>query len=203
VKKWLCLVLLAACDGELRFDDLVTVPHDAAAPEIDASAPEVVTPKTGCTGDPDCKLASLHCDTVAGTCVACVTDAHCGKGRCDAALHRCVECGVDGDCKEGKCEPVTRTCMRACDSLIGCHEEAPFCDFSRGVCIRCKTSIECIGEICDDANGRCVECTSDSQCRSERPRCDRTSGKCARCLSNADCAAGQTCDPETRSCFVI
>src|SRR5205807_1185373 len=45
-------------------------------------------------------LASRHCAVAAGSCFACVTDAHCtatGFGRCDAVWHRCVPCEIDAD----------------------------------------------------------------------------------------------------------
>ncbi len=218
---------IVACNGQLRFDDpdgaVAVVTPDAgvldAGDPIDATVAveaSVPTPDAGgggqarCVADPDCKLTTLHCDVVSGTCVACVVDAQCttaGALRCDAALHRCVECGVDVDCgTDAKCEPITRRCVSTCKSLTGCHDFAPFCDISAGVCLRCHGDLECVipgdARTCDPANGKCVQCVIDGQCRAPALRCDRTTGTCAACLSASDCttAGAPLCDPSTKTC---
>ena len=97
------VLLLAACDGQLRFAQTANQP-DAAG--------------SGCDGDDDCGLASLHCDVVSGECVACNDDGDCTdpqQPRCDTALHRCVGCGSDLDCGANQtCLPMTRTCVQRC-----------------------------------------------------------------------------------------
>jgi hypothetical protein len=212
--------LVAACNGEFRFDEqpFVFVPDATDGSDVDAALPDASAPPetstadvpshTGCTIDADCTLSSLHCDALSGACVACTHDEQCPatRARCDAALHRCVQCGIDGDCKaEERCEPTTRRCVTRCQSLTGCNSSAPFCELDRGFCVRCKTKVECSiisdGHECDDANGMCVECVNDGHCPSEKPRCDRTTGTCAGCLASTDCTASKPlCDPTSRSC---
>jgi hypothetical protein len=214
-------LILAACNGQFRFDDQASalLPEAGAPPGDDAGAApndaatdtpvDSAVPHVGCMIDADCKLSSLHCDEVSGACVACTTDAHCATSqgrRCDAALHRCVQCGIDGDCNpDQRCESSTRRCVTKCESLTGCNSTAPFCDLDRGFCIRCKTKVECIipgdARLCDDANGMCVECVVDSDCPKAKPRCDRTTGTCAECVTSAECTSDKPlCDPTTRTC---
>jgi hypothetical protein len=162
-----------------------------------------------CTNDGNCKLDTLHCDTVSGQCVPCVVDSQCttpGLPRCDGALHSCIECGSRGDCSNGRvCDPTAHRCMEWCADGGQCSPSAPICSEPRGVCVACRDDGDCehspLGPVCDVAAGQCVDCTSDAQCHYEMPRCDRTSGRCVRCLSSSDCPHEEPiCDPVQHTC---
>ncbi|RMG18596.1 MAG: hypothetical protein D6729_06835 [Deltaproteobacteria bacterium] len=60
-------------------------------------------PGGSCMGDADCG-APLHCDTVASTCVACTTDAHCGPGQtCSGGVCTAPSsCGPQAACLPGE-----------------------------------------------------------------------------------------------------
>jgi hypothetical protein len=216
--------IIVACDGELRFEDPDDTPDGEApvpppAPTLDSGTDlgDVTTtdsphdPKR-CANDADCKLATLHCDTVAATCVMCTTDDHCKNPvgsddtkRCDTALHRCVECGNDGDCgaSNKKCQPDTHRCVTTCAQITECvTAEAPLCDTTKGFCVRC-TGLTCAftpdTPMCDPG-GFCVGCLHDSDCSGTTPRCDFSLKKCVQCATGFDCPGAQQCDPATGSC---
>jgi hypothetical protein len=198
-------LVIASCNGEFRFDEMVDGSPGVPEASVESSPP----PPTSCKSDADCKLSTLHCDTVSGACVPCLIDAHCtmtGFPRCDAALHRCVQCGVTGDCPSGQvCQVEARTCVTSCNNLAGCiMVAAPLCDLNRGFCIRCLMDLECFQDnmkVCDTSDGQCVACLQDSQCSGAKPRCDRYAGTCVACLTGADCPpAKPLCDPSTGTC---
>jgi hypothetical protein len=199
VRRLGLLLLVAGCNGQLRFDE----PRDAGALEAGSS---------GCVRDEDCSAASLRCDVVSGECVACVADADCSDPRaprCDAALQRCVACGGDLDCGAGEtCLPQTRTCVMRCEEGVAenlCPATAPTCDEVARICVQCQRDQDCAaitddGPYCERASGRCVRCTDDRQCPATRPRCDRLQHRCAQCSSARDCPAGGGCNLDTLSC---
>jgi hypothetical protein len=158
-----------------------------------------------CSRDSDCRLSTLHCDTVSGACVACIDDSQCTDPNlriCDSALNSCVQCGVDGDCAIGQeCEPTTHHCVSSCADGGSCPASAPHC--TGGYCLGCTTNGDCAtsaaGNVCDTATGQCVACTSDAQCPSQLRRCDRTTDTCVACLTSADCH-DNFCDPTTHTC---
>jgi hypothetical protein len=212
------VVVALSCDGELRFEEPGT-DGGMAPPPVgveggagdatpgDANATDGAAKR--CALDPDCVLPTLHCDAVAGACVACTSDAHCTKEdftRCDAALHRCVGCGNDGDCGgTKKCQPDTHRCVSPCTTIAECiTAEAPLCDTAKGFCVRCTgTGSTCTftpdTPICDPG-GYCVECLGDTNCSGKKPRCDFTVGKCVECTASTDCPGAAQCDPATGSC---
>jgi hypothetical protein len=167
------MMMLLACDGEIRFS------------AVDAGdAP----PTTGgpCAREQECP-SPLHCETIGGTCERCVVDAHCGGAtpRCDAVLHVCVECAVAADCTEAAttCDTVTHQCRSRCSAPEGCPAVSPVCDDTRDVCIGCVRDTQCVGRgtraRCELGAGRCVECLSDVDCKAPgRPKCDIASGDC-------------------------
>ncbi len=168
---------------------------------------------THCMADPDCQLANLHCDQLSGACVECVNDSNCPatSPRCDGALHRCVDCGVSQDCaqtpKAQISEATTHTCLVTCSegSSEGCPQTTPNCLESLGLCVQCRSNVDCVGNgtklECDPLTGRCTECDRDSECPTNKPRCDRLHDVCVECTSSADCPAGKPlCDPSTYSC---
>lgn len=208
------LALVAACNGELQFDGgadaaPVEASADGAQTRDGASDGHTPEPPPACTTNADCKLASLRCDTVSGTCVACLVDADCtaaGEPRCDAALHRCVQCGVSGDCPTGQtCDAEARRCVLSCTSLTDCISiSTPLCNLPQGYCIQCVADLGCFEDnktVCDPSDGLCVECVMDSQCSGATPRCDPYAGSCVECLTSTDCStAAPYCDPSTSAC---
>jgi hypothetical protein len=214
------VVVLASCDGELRFDEPVieggTPPPAPPPPPIASDGGDASTGDGAgdgstkrCASDPDCVLATLHCDAVAGACVPCTNDTHCTSSdakRCDTALHRCVGCGNDGDCGGiKKCEPTTHRCVSPCTTITECiTAEAPLCDTTKGFCTRCTASNNvCVftsdTRLCDQA-GYCVGCMSDADCSGKTPRCDFSLNKCVACTASTDCPGAAQCDPTTGTC---
>jgi Cys-rich repeat protein len=190
------IVCVVSCNGDLSLVSVGGATRDGPSDSI-------------CRRDLDCRVSSLHCDVVTGSCFPCLTDAHCTNGdlkRCDVATHRCVECGVDIDCGQGRiCEPTTRRCVIVCDDAgSSCPSDAPTCDAARGFCVACTNDGACTDgdtRTCDVASGRCVQCRVDTNCPSELPRCEPSKGTCVMCLTSADCTSDQpTCDPGGWEC---
>jgi len=224
---WGCVFILA-CTGDLRFAG----DGDGGLPGIggdanDASEGDDATVSGGskdasgsdgrtdagvplCRTDTDCQLPGLHCDTASGTCVECVSDAHCsgdaGWPRCDSEIHRCVVCRGSADCPPAMtCEPVTRSCLFACTDAGVCPGGRQ-CDSARSICVECTSKAQCPVPgrgACETATGLCTECASNADCSSPRPYCDRTRGTCAQCLSQRDCSSGSVCDFGTNSCITV
>lgn len=219
-------VVAAACTGDLRFagdagpsegggdagDERDATLRDgsigrADAGEGGAGGGEGGVP--GCTTDAECKVPGLHCDVPSHTCVECVSDAHCsgdaGWPHCDPQIHRCVVCRTKDDCPPGTtCESTTRSCVFTCDAG-GCPGNRR-CSVSRGICIECESSAECLlpeHTVCETATGICQQCAQDGDCPAGRPHCDRTRGLCAQCLAQSDCEDGYSCDFRSNTCFAI
>lgn len=193
------LGLSAACNAPIVFD----APSASPKPDSGDNA------KPGsCSDDADCRLDSLHCDTVSHTCVACVTDDNCAPPlpRCDFALHMCVECGNDSDCENGQTCEATGHCIRTCSTSASCPPETPTCD-SRGLCVGCARNSDCSAiemPLCNVASGRCVQCLGANDCTTLLPRCDPYHNVCVGCLSSADCASNHeyhVCNPTTGACY--
>jgi hypothetical protein len=163
---------------------------------------------TGCAGDDDCGLESLHCDLASASCVECLNDAHCaplGLTRCDGAIHRCVECGVDFDCPaEGACDPASRRCLQRCREDVDCAADEG-CASTRGVCYECDDDDECerslTGSHCVRESGLCVVCERDEDCAGLY--CDPVTRNCVECRHAADCGAGRVCDPSDHRCVSL
>ncbi|HEY4185359.1 MAG TPA: hypothetical protein VGP07_09835 [Polyangia bacterium] len=183
--------LLASCKGHLAFDE------------------------GGCDDDSECGLATLHCDVVTSTCVACTADAQCaalgaGRDRCDTAAHVCVECGLDSDCGQGRgCR--FRHCVTLCNSegpTSACPSAAPYCeDDDDGFCVQCGDDLAnacsmstAAGPICGRL-GTCVACQGNADCKAPTGRCETFSGRCVECLGTKDCSgATPVCDPTINRC---
>lgn len=207
--------VLAACDGEIRFDDH-SIPVDgggsasadgAASPDASASADGAPPPRPPCTDDATC--GGFRCDVLGGVCVACLADEDCkgsSRPRCDTKLHVCVACRELFDCGlKGRCDLPTRRCIDNCfDEDDACPSPGFVCSEARRACIECTSSANCAaspnGPSCDPDVGRCVECTSSAQCPADRPVCDRRTGRCAACVSSISCGPGYLCDPTTLVC---
>lgn len=122
-----------------------------------------------------------------GECVACLENVHCPSATpvCDA----------------------TGTCISECETDANCPTpEEPTC--SSHVCVATCTDSGCARfastPTCDEASGRCVACTEDSEivrCGGNACRPDFTCGQhpresrdvCQSCTSDAECAAGRSC----------
>lgn len=192
-RRALCALVLAGCNASIQFDDAT----HAVEPEA--------TRTRGCSADRDCRLASLHCDTVAHTCVVCVSDSDCGRDlpRCDFALHRCIRCATSSDCPSGQTCEAPGHCVGTCRDGGTCPPDALTCD-ARGLCVQCARDSDCTSNaapFCRVANGECVACLFDGQCPSATPRCDPYRNACVGCLSAADCAIEtEVCDPVMGVC---
>jgi hypothetical protein len=188
-------VVLVTCNGKVAFDP------------------------NGCDRDDECQLPSLHCDADTGSCVACMTDAHCAAdvdagslqlATCDPSLHRCVECATDVDCASGKLCRGHR-CVTACRNEGGdpacAGSSASHCEAQLGYCIECEDDNRAcaagslVGTLCNHQIGRCVACISDANCGGTNPHCDPIQGRCVVCLTSADCGSDRPlCDPTTLDC---
>jgi hypothetical protein len=198
-----CVVLLSfGCNAPIEFEAPRAAKPDSGAGGAPQKAPG------WCSNDADCRLDSLHCDTVSHTCVACVGDGDCTAPlkRCDFALHMCVECGNPGDCETGQTCEATGHCIGTCSAGTPCPAETPTCD-SRGFCIGCARNTDCTSvetPLCNVATGRCVQCLRPEDCTTLLPRCDPYKNVCVGCLSAADCASNHEhhlCNPTTGACY--
>jgi hypothetical protein len=178
----LAAIALAACHGQIRFDDQVV-----------------------CTQDIDCLLPSLHCGP-RGACVACTTDAHCvtpGLPRCDTARNVCDECSTTTDCGTGMVCHGGR-CAPSCSPSVTCPASAPICD--DGWCSQCDDGEGCltsnVGPYC--VGHMCTECATDLNCGNPTPHCDPTVHECVQCALNTDCpAATPLCDLAVGRCAAV
>ncbi len=220
MKRLACLWLLSAggCYERLEFD----VPQAGAGGQVSAgsaglggqagvtAAGTTAGGTAGCTGDADCRLASLRCDLQSGICFECVADSDCqarGLARCDAALHRCVECGINQNCKSGfDCDLTTRTCAQQCEEDEACPTAAHGCDDVRLICVECEADDDdgCAlypgRPYCMIPGNRCGECLSDVNC-APGLHCDNITGKCLGCRDSRDCPSTQACEPAGHICI--
>jgi len=122
-----------------------------------------------CAADAECSGDKAHC--IAGYCVPCYEDAHCGDGVC--VKNRCDEggttpdCAGDGDCAQGVCVA--------------------------GACVECRDATTCPAGW-DCTGNRCVEpaqpdCTADGDC----PDGVCENGVCVECRADGDCQPDETC----------
>ena len=194
--------LAAGCNDTFRFDETSDAGSFADA------APDAAVPPP-CQKDADCSaVPGLRCDVASGLCVACLGDGDCAapSKRCDSAWRACVACLGDSDCAtRQRCDSTTRTCLDTCfDFDDRCPLPGFVCEPTLGLCIECRTSVNCAGNPaggrCDRDIGRCVACLSNAECPAERPRCDRRIGRCVGCVSSAECAPGTACAPASSTC---
>ncbi len=171
-----------------------------------ATAEVTITNPEPCGGCPE----GLYCDEASGSCVQCLSDAHCDNGLfCDGQ----ETCNEYGQCESGD-EP--------CDGYDYCVEESDSC----ANCLSdddCDNGLFCDGqETCN--SGACIDgtapCTADQECDEDADECVTL----AECQTDDDCNddifcngpelcidgecqagtppcnAGQTCNEETQSC---
>ncbi len=109
--------------------------------------------------------------------------------------------------------------LKVCTEDTDCESEnAPYCDLSRHVCVRCYEDSQCahnqycednICKSCDEGlvwNGTdCVECTEDNDCTDtpDTPACYTEEYKCVECLTYEHCTGKDEtpqCDEESHTC---
>jgi outer membrane exchange protein TraA len=134
-------------------------------------------------------------------CVACQSNADCGKGVCDVNVGQCVDA-----------LPAHETQACCGDECLKCPDEAPLClpGPYGSACAACRNDLQCSGGYyC--RSGSCQTCTTAHRCG---VRCETCAGetpfclgaqraedaKCVRCLVNDDCGAGGKCDAATHTC---
>lgn len=134
-------------------------------------------------------------------CVACQSNADCGKGVCDVLIGQCVDALPAHE---------TKTCCG--DDCLQCPDEAPLClpGPYGSACAACRNDLQCSGGYyC--RSGSCQTCTTAHRCG---VRCETCAGetpfclsaqraedaKCVRCLVNDDCGEGGKCDQATHTC---
>ena len=109
--------------------------------------------------------------------------------------------------------------LKVCTEDTDCESEnAPYCDPSRHVCVRCYEDSQCAhNQYCEDNtcvtcesgvwNGEnCVECTADDDCADtpDTPKCNTGTNTCVECLNNQNCIEKDTnnpvCNSNTNTC---
>jgi hypothetical protein len=160
-----------------------------------------------CLGDGNCTGGggfNTHCDLTTHSCVRCLDDSHCGGQNpyCSPA-HTCVQCLTAGNCGDAglTCDMVNYRCTQSCTGNGNCAATAgtPYCDTTRGVCVRCVEDMNCGGgnPYCLKSAGRCVECLTDPNCGGGgNPYCQQDQHRCVECLTNANCGQNGFCLPD-------
>ncbi|MFO0747195.1 MAG: Ig-like domain-containing protein [Myxococcota bacterium] len=107
-----------------------------------------------------------------------------------------------------------------CLSDDDCADPAPLCDLGSHTCIPCRDTETGVARdpgcpasapmcLIGDGPTRCVPCVddhgagqSDTGCGSVNNACDlaTTNPRCVDCQVTADCAAGNVCEPQTKTC---
>jgi hypothetical protein len=209
-----------AQDAQVEFDaDALDAGSDDADAGCACSAP---TPKclpetnrcVACLGDGDCAGGSF-CLPATGQCVECLNASHCASrpsaSLCDSETQRCVPCrtGMDADCASVSGLNVCNggTCVQcAADRRTACGEDKAACS-GQFMCSACSVDADCqrFGKVCDEANGRCVGCTLDSEkaqcgkksCNPATKQCTQTDREsvplCNKCVADSECEAEHRC----------
>lgn len=183
---WVGVVVLAGCVQTVANPE---GPRDAGLDAYDSSVE--LDAESGAEAGRD--GAACECDDPRrpvclpgkGECVECIE----GAGHCPAERpvcgpeNACVEC-TDRDvsaCPAGRsvCLADGDVCVE-CNEAVDCAEDRPACTALHS-CAPCAADADCkrFGKVCDEAAGRCVACTLDSEA--------------AQC-------GGKSCDPATREC---
>jgi hypothetical protein len=165
-----------------------------------------------------CGLSTPRCDTAAGYCVGCLTDADCTNRYSSSCNpnHVCSNCRSSADCVLASA-PIcacsflgvgSAGCVQ-CISDADCGDPRLGCQDGQCV-IACVTNADCattdalaFGKICNIATRRCVLCTSDIDCAPGGLHCSPTDNLCAQCVKDTDCGDGSLgCDRGTRTCII-
>lgn len=131
-----------------------------------------------------------YCDPELGDCAPCETAMHCAAFPtttpvCKAGIG-CVQCTDDTN-GDALCEADGKVCKAGGNVCVECNvtgdcdaaSDKPICagDSCRG----CQADEECTGgTTCDEASGKCVECTVDTELQ--------------------QCTNGKACDPIAKTC---
>jgi hypothetical protein len=99
----------------------------------------------------------------AGVCVECRAAGDCGGAACDVTTGRCTvgcnrshdTCDLDLFPRGCRDDLGTARCT-ACEEDEHCGGATPRCAFGRGVCVECRSGLDCNGTHCDVVSGRCV-----------------------------------------------
>jgi hypothetical protein len=174
-----------------------------AAGAAGSAAGAAGAPDASCASEDDCFGATSHCDTAAGVCVGCSSDADCrGALKCDTATGVCRDCVTEAHCGGPRpiCDAVSGQCTASCASTVDClGTGGPMvCDTARGVCVDCIGSIG--GCTCELVTYSCVGCLEDADCPPGEPFCGPSHECSAACSSDAECSGGLFCDLASERC---
>ena len=194
--------------------DDTDIPGDNPTRETDDD--DAVT-TIACTYHSECGQSGQVCDTGAGRCVECLTNAHCSPGYycdathckeaaectesgkcdnsvCDTGGDYCVECLVDGDCGENEiCRDNTCLNVVPCQSSAEC--ENGVCNTALAICVQCLEDIDC-GDGNKCINNYCepqIACEKDDDCKDSNMVCDVNAALCVVCLSDGNCPDSHFC----------
>lgn len=137
-----CALALVGCKG-----DDSPARADARTAKKDMGVVKLCT-TSPCTKDSDCPDKLPVCRKSDGTCVECLTDAHCasvsGRPYCQKRTRTCVSCRTDSDCTTGlkKCHTFAGTCKQ-CESDEDCVSPTARCERSSYICMRCDKDADC------------------------------------------------------------
>jgi MYXO-CTERM domain-containing protein len=162
-----------------------------------------------------CSGSTPVCDTSAGVCVGCLSNAQCGDNTpvCDLGSHTCHACGSNADCTPaapiclptGACAACTATDTSHCaPATPKCYVSDP--SSSGGVCVGCLTGGDCGGitPLCSSSSHACVACNGDGapSCPNpERPYC-LTAGLLAGACSECTATNTTLCNPLEPVCLL-
>ncbi len=174
----------ADCDGRPGDRD-ECIPDGAAAGQCKLCDP---ADNAGCV-DP----ANPVCDPGAFTCVPCVDDDECNRGRAPGAAP--LEC-VGGQCSQ--CDP---------GDNAGCvvPSDVPFCDDDRRFCRGCLTADECVrldtqrglnANLVGCVAGECTQCDPQTQVGCPDTQVCAPDGRCRNCTVDGDDPLNPTGDDE-------
>jgi exo-beta-1,3-glucanase (GH17 family) len=161
---------------------------NVCSPEVcsaDANNQPVCTPDPGSAAGNACSPPNGGACDGQGNCVACTQDADCEdnnactdnacvSGACEFTNNdnnQCTTGGFPGTCNAGDCE---------------------------GLCApdTCTSSVECVTEVCDPANGSCTPQNSGINTGCDLGGSDGVcdaDGTCVQCNMDSQCASGESC----------
>jgi hypothetical protein len=207
----------AESDAEANASDAAEQEAGEAPCTCSAPAPFCVPDGGGCVecrDNADCRSGS-YCLTDTGQCVGCLNANHCASqpaaSVCDMETHRCSPCrpGMDADCSNVAGAKLCNagTCVQCIgDRRDACGEDKAVCN-AQFMCAGCSADGDCqrFGKVCDEASGRCVACTIDSEkaqcgtksCNPASKQCTDTDREsvsvCNKCVADSECKADHRC----------
>ncbi|MET0591557.1 MAG: hypothetical protein ABW133_02585, partial [Polyangiaceae bacterium] len=151
-------------------------------------------------GDANCLSNSMRplCDTAAGRCVECTTDANCpftARPTCNRTTGTCVACITDANCPTATPYCVNNAC-RVCTTTMGCTppQQCITQGNTTSCQLRCMSDGDCAtapnnNRACNLQTMMCVQCQNNTHCAGNAtgPICVGTT--CRQCGVDTDCAA--------------